>query len=134
MKLVVDTNIVLEIILNQDKASEARDLLKSTDKYEFFLSDYSLHSIGVLLFRRNLHDVFLQLLLDITDNIGIDWIALPSRAMPTVAETAKRFGLDFDDAYQHVIAKEHALTLVSFDKHFDTTELGRTTPARLLSD
>jgi hypothetical protein len=51
MKLLVDTNVVLEIILNQDKASEARDLLKSTDKDEFFLSDYSLHSIGVLLFR-----------------------------------------------------------------------------------
>jgi uncharacterized protein len=58
MKFLIDTNIVLEIILEQDKAAEAKDFLSHSDQYDLCLSDYSLHSIGLLLFRRNQHHVF----------------------------------------------------------------------------
>jgi len=44
MKLLIDTNIFLEVVLEQEKASVARDLLSNVEKYEFFISDYSLHS------------------------------------------------------------------------------------------
>lgn len=40
--------------------------------------------------------------------------------------------LDFDDAYQYVIAKRDNLTLVSFDADFDRTDLQRRTPAQTL--
>lgn len=52
MKLLLDTNIFLEVILEQERSEEARILMSKIDQYEFFLSDYSLHSIGLLLFRR----------------------------------------------------------------------------------
>lgn len=55
MRLLIDTNIMLEVILEQAKADEARQLLGMTDEHEFFLSDFSLHSIGLLLFRRKEH-------------------------------------------------------------------------------
>jgi len=58
MKLLLDTNIFLEIILEQENAQEARDLLSRVGAHELFVSDYSLHSIGLLLFRRRQHDVF----------------------------------------------------------------------------
>jgi len=41
--------------------------------------------------------------------------------------------LDFDDAYQYVIAKRDKLTLVSFDTDFDHTDLQRQTPAQILA-
>jgi len=40
--------------------------------------------------------------------------------------------LDFDDAYQYAAAEKYILTLVSYDRDFDGTELGRTTPAKVL--
>lgn len=58
MRLLADTNIFLEVILNQDKAPDARALLAQNDDHDIFMTDYSLHSIGVLLFRRKQHDIF----------------------------------------------------------------------------
>jgi len=52
MRLLLDTNIFLEVILDQERAKEARALLSKVEGHEFFISDYSLHSIGLLLFRR----------------------------------------------------------------------------------
>ncbi|MFZ8805855.1 MAG: PIN domain-containing protein [Candidatus Calescibacterium sp.] len=44
----------------------------------------------------------------------------------------KRFNLDFDDAYQYVVAEKYNLTIISFDSDFDRTELGRKTPREIL--
>jgi predicted nucleic acid-binding protein len=43
----------------------------------------------------------------------------------------RKFGLDFDDAYQYLAAVKYNLTLVSFDSDFDRTERGRRTPAEV---
>jgi len=43
-----------------------------------------------------------------------------------------QFKLDFDDAYQYLAAELNDLTIVSFDKDFDKTELGRKTPSQIL--
>ena len=55
MRLLLDTNIFLEVILEQKRSEEARALLSKVEEHEFFISDYSLHSIGLLLFRRRQH-------------------------------------------------------------------------------
>lgn len=70
MRLLIDTNVFLEIILEQQGADEAKELLANTRDHEFFMSDYSLHSIGLLLFRRRQHDVFQKFLEDITFGLG----------------------------------------------------------------
>ena len=46
---------------------------------------------------------------------------------------AKRFSLDFDDAYQYTEAVKYDLQIVSFDTDFDRTERGRKTPAQILN-
>ena len=46
-----------------------------------------------------------------------------------VGEIAGTYGLDFDDAYQYVVAEKYDLVLVSFDSHFDRTERKRVVPA-----
>jgi predicted nucleic acid-binding protein len=45
VKLLIDTNIILEVILEQAKGEEVRALLSKTEEHEFFISDYALHSI-----------------------------------------------------------------------------------------
>jgi len=40
--------------------------------------------------------------------------------------------LDYDDAYQYLVADQYTLTLVSFDTDFDHTARGRQTPAAIL--
>ena len=132
MKLLLDTNIFLEVILDQERANEARTLLSEVEGHEFFISDYSLHSIGLLLFRRGKHEVFRQFLKDMILGVGVAVITLSAQEMESLIEAAQRFGLDFDDAYQYVIAERYGLTIVSFDGDFDRTERGRKTPKDLL--
>ena len=43
MKALLDTNIFLEILLSQERAQEAKELLMKSAEHEFFISDYSLH-------------------------------------------------------------------------------------------
>lgn len=128
MRLLLDTNIFLEVILDQEKAKQARELLSKTEEHEFFISDYSLHSIGLLLFRRKQHDVFRQFLADMISNAGVRMITLPAEDMEAVIPAAQRFNLDFDDAYQHTVAEHYRLTIISFDTDFDRTQQGRKTP------
>lgn len=129
MKLLLDTNIFLEIILEQNRSEEARALLGNPREEELFLSDYSLHSIGLLLFRRREHEVFQKFLNDIVINAGVAVISLLAEELDTVVTAAHTFNLDFDDAYQYAVAEKYNLTLVSFDADFDRTERRRKTPA-----
>jgi len=76
MKLLLDTNIFLEIILDQEKSPDAKALLSKSEENEFFISDYSLHSIGLLLFGLKQHDVFRQFLMDMMINVGVIMISL----------------------------------------------------------
>ena len=42
MKLLVDTNIFLEVLLEQTREHEAKEFLAKTNTHEFFISDFSL--------------------------------------------------------------------------------------------
>lgn len=132
MRILLDTNIFLEVILEQTKASEARAILSQVERHEFFLSDYSLHSIGLLLFRRKQHQVFLEFLDDMLIRAGVSAISLSVEDMAAVISAATQFGLDFDDAYQYVAARKYDLTIVSFDSDFERTERGRKTPMEII--
>ncbi len=54
MRCLIDTNIFLEVLLNQEKARQARTFLQKSDIHEQFMSDFSLHSIALILLRRRL--------------------------------------------------------------------------------
>ncbi|MEK6681419.1 MAG: PIN domain-containing protein [Nitrospirota bacterium] len=132
MRLLIDANIFLEVILEQEKAGEARELLKAPDDHELFVSDYAVHSIGLLLFRRKQHDIFREFVKDMIFDTGIEMMSLFAEDMDAVINRAQRFRLDFDDAYQYVTSERYNLTIISFDNDFDRTERGRKTPAEVL--
>ncbi|MEK6288198.1 MAG: hypothetical protein AABO57_20960 [Acidobacteriota bacterium] len=65
MRLLIDTNIFLEILLEQSRAEEAKELLRKVDQHDFFISDFALHSVGLLLLRQRKPEVFRSFLSDI---------------------------------------------------------------------
>jgi len=131
VRLLIDTNIFLEIILDQANSKTAQELLSRTWEHEFFMSDYSLHSIGILLFRRKQKQIFSQFLLDMVYQAGIRIMSLTVEDMEGVIEVSNIFNLDFDDAYQYQLAELHDLIIISFDSDFDRTTRGRKTPHAL---
>ena len=132
MRLLIDTNILLEIILEQEKADEARALLSRTDEHWLCMSDFGLHSIGLLLVRRKQPDIFRQFVQDMIVDGGVAVSSLAAEDMESVLEASEKFNLDFDDAYHYAVAGKHDLILVSFDADFDRTQRGRRTPSQIL--
>jgi predicted nucleic acid-binding protein len=127
VRLLLDTNVFLEVILEQPRANEARAVLEKPDQHDLYITDFSLHSIGVLLFRQSRREAFQQFAADL-ERAGIGILSLAPTDMVRVVEAAGRFTLDFDDAYQYAVAESFGLELVSFDADFDRTARGRLTP------
>ena len=132
MRFLVDTNLFIEVLLNQVNAGEARTFLENSKGHELFVSDFALHSIGLLLFRHKQHQVFRQFLQDVIGRVGIGLVSLSAPEMDAVVDGAAKFNLDFDDAYQHSLALRHGLKIVTFDADFDRTTEGRLLPANVL--
>lgn len=70
MKLLVDTNIFLEVLLEQTRSDEAKELLAKNDTHDFFISDFSLHSIGLVLLKRSKAETFRDFLSDMMSGAG----------------------------------------------------------------
>jgi predicted nucleic acid-binding protein len=134
MKCLVDTNIFLEILLDQYQTQSAKEFLSRADEHDLYISDYSLHSIGLLLFRRKEYDAFQEFVDDmlIRGNVGV--ATLPVDRFMGVGAAAKKYNLDFDDAYQYAIAENEDYAIVSFDADFDRTDRGRLTPSAVSSN
>lgn len=128
---LLDTNIFLELLLNQEKAGEVRDFFGRISLSEITISDFSLYSIGILLIRQKRFTVYRQFLKDVVFDGGITVVSNSEESLVDIAEVSEQYGLDFDDAYQYVVAKNHELQIVSFDTHFDSTDLGRKTPGQV---
>lgn len=115
MPFLFDTNIFLEILLNQDKKEKAKELLnKHLD--QFFISDFSLHSIGVILIKQKKFRILEDFLNDIMPYATI--LSLPKDKYPDLNETAEKYNLDFDDSYQTIVAKEFDLRIITMDHDF----------------
>jgi len=130
MRLLVDTNLFIEVLLNQAKAGEARSVLENSKHHELFISDFALHSIGLLLFRHKQPQVSRRFLDDL-GRIGIQMLSLSAPDTYSLVDAAARFNLDFDDAYQYGASLRHGLKIVSFDSDFDRTPEGRFLPANV---
>ncbi|MEW6771949.1 MAG: PIN domain-containing protein [Bacillota bacterium] len=128
---LLDTNIFLEILLGQEQAESVKRLFTEIPPSSLHVSDFSLHSIGILLFRRNLHEVYERFIEDVVINSGIGVLRLSAEDVRAMAAFAQRFRLDFDDAYQYTVAEKYGLTIVSFDGDFDRTEKGRIPPDKI---
>jgi uncharacterized protein len=130
---LLDTNILLELLLNQKKAGEVEQLLMDIPARNLYLSEFSLSSIGIILIRQKKHPAFVSMVEDLIHKAGVNVLRLLPSDMPDLVNHAQSFRLDFDDVYQYAVAEKYNLTIVSFDSDFDRTPKGRKEPAEIIS-
>lgn len=116
---LIDTNVFLEIILAQEKEKVCSQFLENNIAHSN-LSDFSLYSIGILLFRQNKVDVFQEFISDVLPQTPV--LSLPRAKLISVVQTKKDFNFDFDDAYQYAVAKNYGLKIVTMDKDFQAVD------------
>jgi len=129
---LLDTSIILELLLDQEKADDVEQLLRETQSGRLHLTEFTLYSLGIILTRRKLQDTFLQALDELLGTGTVRLVRLLVRDMKAVVDASRRFNLDFDDAYQYAAAEKRSLEIVSFHRDFDRTPRGRKTPTEIL--
>lgn len=61
---LVDSHVWLERLVEQERFDEVHQFLATTETSRLFLSDFSFHSIGVILLRLNTSELFLNFIQD----------------------------------------------------------------------
>lgn len=113
---LVDTNVFLEILLMQDKKEICKKFLDNNVE-NLYITDFSLHSIGVILFKYNKMNVFQKFVKDVIPNVKL--LSLPVKKYREVINVSRDLNLDFDDAYQYSVAKYYGLIAATMDKDFE---------------
>lgn len=116
---LIDTNVFLEILLKQGKRERCKKFLDENIG-NLHVTDFSLHSVGVILYKYNRSDVFQKFVKDTLPKIQI--MSLPVALYENMESISKRMKLDFDDAYQYSVAKHYGLKVVTMDRDFERVE------------
>ena len=124
---LIDSNVFLEGLLEQKQSDKVQSFLGKADVESLYITNFSLHSIGVLLTRAKKIKLFRNFVNDVILN-KIKVLSIGSEDLNQVIENIEKYSIDFDDAYQYTIAKFYNLQIVSFDKDFDKTDLKRIEP------
>jgi predicted nucleic acid-binding protein len=131
MKYLADTNVWLELLLGRERLDECKAFFQNVETNSIAISEFSLYSIGIILCRLNKEEVFEDFLDDIANSF-ISKIKLEIEDIKYLLQIKRKYNLDFDDAYQYVVAEKYNLTIISFDSDFDRTELKRKTPREVI--
>lgn len=115
MNYLVDTNIFLEILLNQAGRKKCEAFLLG-EQGAAWISDFTLHSIGVLLFRQQRPELFDQFVADTLPQLSI--LSLSDAGYLQLGGIHTQHSLDFDDSYQFLVAQENKLAIATQDKDF----------------
>ena len=130
---LVDTNVWLERLLDQARSDEVGRFLDAVASDELLMSDFTLHSIGIILDRLGQRSALPQFVDDLFVHGEVTLVSVPPEGMGDLVTLMEQFSLDFDDAYQYVAAERSTAVLVSFDSDFDRTERGRRLPMDILA-
>lgn len=106
----------MEILLNHGKKEDCKRFLDDNIG-NINISDFSLHSIGVILLRYDKEDIFQKFVEDVIPNTKL--LSLPMELYRQVVNANKSLNLDFDNAYQYNIAKHYGLKVVTMDRDFE---------------
>lgn len=114
-KYLVDTNIFLEILLEQSKAEDCKKFL-SEHFNEIMITDFCIHSIGIICYRKKLFEVYEKFIADIVQYTPI--ITLTKFELHLMAQHSKDSLLDYDDSYQLEASTFNHLEIATMDKDF----------------
>jgi len=134
VRYLVDTNIWLERLLDQEKSKIVSLFLDKISLDDLFVSDFAIHSIGVILSRYKKLDVFEKFLDDLFVNGQIEQLSLNSGDLLNVISNIQKYNLDFDDAYQLSVSQKYDLVIVTFDKDFNAIGIRKNTPEEIIQE
>lgn len=134
MRYLVDTNVWLELLLGQEKSEIASRFFDLIPTDELFASDFSIHSIGVILSRLKKIDVFDQFVIDLFVYGQLEQLSLDPADLLEVTSNIRKYKLDFDDSYQFSISQKFDLTLITFDKDFNVSGIKKKSPEEVIEN
>ena len=82
---LIDTNIFLEYILSRSRVAEVRDFFQRADLSTLHMTDFSLHTLGVIFFREQKSREFLSFVNEDILASGIRVTGLDPEYLPDVA-------------------------------------------------
>lgn len=131
---LIDTNIFLEFLLAQQRTEECVALMTMIEKGKLvaYVTSFALHGIEVILDRFKKTGELESFLDRVMAAKGLTVYPTSPEEEKNAVSFVKKFSLDFDDALHYSVAKSLGLTLVSFDKDFDRTDLRRAEPGRII--
>jgi len=129
---LVDTNCFMQIVRERPHATEVKTFLGAVPRSQLFISDFTVHSVGVIMSRFKQIQSYVAFLEQLGIGREFSIVRVGHMSPGQVAMACVAHQLDLDDAYQFVTADMHKLKIVSFDADFDHTPTGRITPAAAL--
>lgn len=136
IKFIIDTNILLEYLLDQEKSSDCETFLRFVRfmNGEAVISRFSLISLSIICSYKKISPQKNQHYIDVLKherNIKIEDFELDDIAYISTIAIDKN--LDFDDAIIYSLAQKYSCPIISFDKDFDKTDLKRLEPQEFLN-
>jgi predicted nucleic acid-binding protein len=132
MRFLLDTNCWMQIAREREHASTVQRLLSESRAGDCALTDFSLHSLGLVMHRHGVLQQYPLVVAQVGPGRAVSLLRLAPRQLQELPAVVLNLGLDFDDAYQYHAADLHDLALVSLDADFDHTPRGRLTPDEAL--
>ncbi len=128
MTVLIDTNIFLELFLDQERADECEKFLMkvSSGEIEGIVTQFSVHAIEAIL---NDSEAIQGFLRNLMGSMGLEVYSITIEDEMAASMLMKLVGLDFDDSLQYYVARKLGVkAIVSFDKHFDRVDIARKEP------
>jgi predicted nucleic acid-binding protein len=130
---LIDTNIFLEILLDQENKDDCKEILEKVAEGEVntTVSKFTVHGIeGMLTDDLESLEKFMT---NITSLVNLSISETDIQEEKQILEIAKNSEMDFDDALQYMVAKRENLDgIISYDTDFDSTDLERVTPGEIV--
>lgn len=133
VKYLVDTNVWLERLLDQDKSEVVSRFIDLVPSNQLFVTDFAIHSIGVILSRLKKFEILRMFYNDLFINGQIKQLTLEPTDLIDVTNNIIKYGLDFDDSYQFTASLKFDLTIVTFDSDFNIKGIKKISPQELLN-
>jgi len=121
--MLIDTNIFLEVQLNQEKAQEASEILEAVSKNinQAYVTDFTIDSIIIIMEHYNKSPAEIKrFLVSLLAYEGLDFYQLSIFDKIKATEHMSSLQLDFDDACMYQAMQVLKITTIaSFDTDFD---------------
>jgi predicted nucleic acid-binding protein len=121
--MLIDTNIFLEVQLNQEKAQTAVEILEAVSKniIKAFITDFTIDSIAIIMEHYNKSPAEIKrFLISLLAYEGLEFYQLSIFDKIKATEHMSSLQLDFDDACMYQAMQVLKITTIaSFDTDFD---------------